>query len=360
MTSTEQLSLFDRFHDIPTRYPFPSTRYQGSKQSLVSWIWDHLREIAFESVLDVFGGTGVVSHWLKNEGKQVTYNDRLRFNWTIGVALIENRGETLTASQVDQILARQPGMIYPDFIQQTFQGIYFTDSENAWLDQTLHNIDHLLTTQSLQALARFAVFQASLSKRPYNLFHRANLYMRTAQVERSFGNKTTWDTPFEILFRQFVHEANQAVFDNGQNNVALCLDALETPQGADLVYVDPPYLNSKGIGVDYRDFYHFLEGLTQYAKWGANIDYTSKHRRLHPEKSRWLHPSTLLGVFEQLIERHRQSILVISYREDGVPSKHELVNLLGKYKKRVIEAVLPKKYVLSSKNSHELLLIGTH
>jgi len=33
----------------------------------------------------------------------------------------------------------------------------------------------------------------------------------------------------------------------------------------DLIYLDPPYLNSKGVGVDYSDFYNFLEGLCDYS-----------------------------------------------------------------------------------------------
>ena len=85
--------------------------------------------------------------------------------------------------------------------------------------------------------------------------------MRTAKVERSFGNKTSWDTPFETHFRNFAHEANLAVFDNGRSNTAISVDALETPTGADLVYLDPPYLNQKGVGVNYRDFTTSSKGL---------------------------------------------------------------------------------------------------
>lgn len=141
--------------------------------------------------------------------------------------------------ETELVLSVQDGLRYPDFIQNTFHDIYFTDDENVWLDHVVFNIDHLLQNRYQQALARFALFQSCIIKRPYNLFHRANLYMRTAQVERSFGNKITWDTPFEIHFRNFVAEANQAVFDNGRDNQAMCLDAFETPAGADLVYIDP-------------------------------------------------------------------------------------------------------------------------
>lgn len=353
-----QLSLFAPESVRPFNYPFPSTRYQGSKRTLADWIWENVCHLQFDTVLDVFGGTGAISHMFKNAGKQVMYNDLLAFNRQIGLALIENSGETLSGEEIELVFSVQPGVHYPDFIQKTFEGIYFTGEENAWLDRVVYNITHLLTNSYKRALAHFALFQACIIKRPYNLFHRANLYMRTAQVTRSFGNKITWDTPFEIHFRHFAAEANRAIFDNKRDNRAIQCDALETPAGADLVYIDPPYLNNRGTGVDYRDFYHFLEGLVDYETWPGRIDYSSKHRRLQLQKSPWNNAGSITDVFKQLIQRHRASMLVISYRDDGIPSKEQLVRLLGKYKKQVHEVAQPKQYALAHKKSHELLLIS--
>lgn len=358
MQQPSQLPLFSSsaFHK-PYNYPFPSTRYQGSKRNLIDWIWENVCDLTFDSVLDVFGGTGVVSHLFKNAGKQVIYNDVLHFNHQIGLALIENRHMTLSEDDIEDILSIEGGD-YPNFIARTFHDIYFTDAENEWLDRVVTNIRTRIDNPYRQAIAFFALFQACLIKRPYNLFHRANLYMRMARVERSFGNKTTWDTPFDIHFRQFVQEANAAVFDNGQPNRAIQCDGLETVQGQDLVYIDPPYLNRKGVGVDYFGFYHFLEGLVDYDHWHANVDYSSKHRRLLPQKSIWNSPHTIADAFDSLFARHQGSILVVSYRDDGIPTKSELVALLRRYKPVVHEAALPKQYVLSSQKSHELLLIA--
>lgn len=354
----QQLPLFSPDNTRPFNYPFPSTRYQGSKRKLVDWIWDNVYQLDFTTVLDVFGGTGVVSHMFKNAGKQVTYNDTLIFNCQIGRALIENGEHMLSESDIDDVLHVRDDITYPDFIQKNFSGIYFTDEENQWLDHVHHNIKHVLRNPYKQALARFALFQACIIKRPYNLFHRANLYMRTAKVERTFGNKTTWDTPFETHFRRFVSEANAAVFDNGRHNTVIQCNALDTPTGFDLVYIDPPYLNKKGTGIDYRDFYHFLEGLMAYETWGDQIDYGSKHRRLKPEKSPWNKPETIVGEFKRLIQRHQDSILVISYRDDGIPSKEQLMRLLHEYKDQVYEATQPTQYALAHKKSRELLLIA--
>lgn len=344
----------------PFSAPFPATRYQGSKRRVIDWIWAHAADLPFDSALDLFGGTGAVSHLFKTASKRVVYNDYLRFNHQIGLALIANSGTRLDEADIAAVVSEQPGLVYPDFIQRTFDGIYFTGDENAWLDRAVYHIDHLLTDPLKQALARFALYQACMAKRPYNLFHRANLYMRQSEVPRSFGNKATWDRPFEAHFRAAAAEANAAVFDNGQSNTALCRDALDAPTGCELVYIDPPYINARGVGVDYHGFYHFLEGLTGYEHWPANLDTSRKHRPLCAQPSPWTDPDAITDAFEAVFARYRNSILLVSYRSDGIPSQDRLIDLLRGYKRRVVEANTRHKYVLSTRaQTHELLLIAS-
>lgn len=338
--------------------PFPTTRYQGSKRAIVDWIWENIRELEFDSALDLFGGTGAVSHMLKCMGARVTYNDILSFNWNIGLALVENNYSHLTEGDLEQLLGQLDIDNHRSFISDTFQGIYFTEEENHWLDEITGRIDRLLLNPYKRAIARFAVIQACISKRPYNLFHRANLYMRLADVQRGFGNKVTWETPFEVLFRKFVQEANTAIFDNGRVNRATRYDALKSPDRADLVYIDPPYLNSSGTGVDYLGFYHFLEGLVTYDSWANRIDYTSKHKRLRASESPWNRKDTICGAFDTLFSNHRESILVVSYRSDGLPTLDEIVRLLRKHKTYIRVTSIPKTYVLSKTQSKEMLIIA--
>lgn len=339
---------------------FPSTRYQGSKAKLAQWIWDQVADLDFLTCLDAFGGTGAVAYRLKQERKVVTYNDLLRFNYYIGLALVENGLVSLTPDKVDWLLQRHPQTAYPSFVQDNFSDIYFTDEENAWIDQTIANIRQLDDPYEF-ALAFFALCQACVIKRPYNLFHRKNLYIRLAEVDRSFGNKTTWDRPFDEWFRVFVDEANRAVFDNGQRNRALNLDAADVPGEYDLVYIDPPYISNRGVAVDYLDFYHFLEGLTMCDDWDQRIDRRSKHHRLKPQPGEWTNKSQIHAAFDRLFKRYQDSIIVVSYRSDGIPSESELVFLLKRYKRHVrAEHFGQHKYVLSTNSeSGEILLIGT-
>lgn len=338
---------------------FPSTRYQGSKAKLVDWIEAQLAELDFTTCLDAFGGTGAVAYRLKRMGKPVTYNDVLRFNYYIGTALIENSSTRLPPDRVEWLLARHDAIDYPRLVQDTFKDIYFTGEENAWIDQTITNLHHLENPYHF-TLGFFALCQACIIKRPYNLFHRKNLYLRLAEVERSFGNKKTWDRPFEELFKKFVAEANAAVFDSGQPAHALNLDIFEVPGTYDLMYIDTPYISASGRSVDYHGFYHFLEGLTMYSEWAQHIDYQSKHRRLKRNKSPWTTKKRIRSAFDRLFARFQESILVVSYRSDGIPSERELVALMQRYKSKVTVSHYGQyTYALSTnRRSKEMLLVG--
>lgn len=356
-----QTTLFPLADDERARQSrFPSTRYQGSKRKLASAIVAETHDLAFESVLDAFGGTGAVAYAFKNAGKSVTYNDALAFNHQIGIALIENDAVRLDEAMIASIGHRKPDMAYDDLIEREFEGIYFTSEENRWLDVAVANI-RAIDGRYQRAIAWYALFQAAMMKRPYNLFHRRNLYMRTAEVQRSFGNKTTWDRPFEDHFRDAVMSANGAIIDGGGSSKSTRGDVLAIEPDYDLVYIDPPYTNGRGVSVDYRDFYHFLEGMVHYDDWSALIDRTSKHRRLHREPNPWCDPRRCSEQFVRLFERFQDCILVVSYRSDGLPSIDELEGMLRAVKGhvRVCDGHRYQYALSTNRRTSEVLLIGT-
>lgn len=341
-------------------HPFPGTRYQGSKYKITNWIWDNIKELSFNTALDAFGGTGSVAHMLKRKGKIVTYNDILKFNCVIGKALIENTNTTFEEEDIKNILIKQNDIIYPTFIQDTFRDIFYLDEENAWLDMVITNI-RCLRCEYKQAIAWFALFQSCTSKRPYNLFHRANLYVRTSNVKRNFGNKVTWDKSFEDHFKYFIKEANRAVFSNGKQCKAINFDALEIPSPQfDLVYIDTPYISNKGVGTDYLDFYHFLEGMLDYDNWDNRIMKEYKHLPLIGKgNSAWANKSKIFIAFECLFKKYKDSIMVVSYRSDGIPSEEELIFLLKKFKNNIYEVKSKDyQYALSNNKSAEILIIA--
>jgi len=210
-------------------------------------------------------------------------------------------------------------------------------------------------------IAWFALFQACIIKRPFSLFHRANLYIRTSNVKRSFGNKTTWDKPFSELFVKFIGEANAAIFDNRTDCRALNCNVFDLPTvDYDLIYIDTPYISEKGVGVDYIDFYHFLEGMCDYMDWENKLLNQYKHLPIKgKDENIWAKKKEIHGAFEKLIQKYSNSTLVISYRSDGIPSRDEIKSLLSKYKKNVIEIKCKDyKYALAHKKTSEILFIA--
>lgn len=352
---------------------FPTTRYQGSKRKILDWLYEKLIKIEFETALDIFGGTGSVSYLFKKMNKNVSYNDKYKFNYLLGKAIIENDEVKLNERDIDYLLNKNSYNRYYSVIKDNFSSIYYLDEENIWLDNLVSNIiqfenyDASEEAEYKKALAYYAIFQSCLMKRPFNLFHRKNLYLRTNDVERTFGNKTTWEKPFENLFKRFVEEANDLVTKSEKDCRALNQSAFNiNDTNYDLVYLDPPYItpNKTNETSDYLRCYHFLEGLCNYKKWESLIDHDTKNLRFkNTLESNDFKNSTAVKLLTDLIEKFQNSIIVLSYKKGGIPSIEYLVNTLKKYKADVQVFSQHYVYALNNQNgdaskNREVLVIG--
>lgn len=353
---------------VQTYKLFPSTRYQGSKRRLLPWLFEILHKVEFDTVLDAFGGSASVSYLFKSMKKTVHYNDFLNSNYQTGLALIENDDVKLNDEDIEFLLTKSD-LKYPTWIAETFGDIYYYPEENLWLDMMVFNIrmlsilykDDILRKK--QALAFHSLFQSCLSKRPFNLFHRKNLYLREANVARTFGNKKTWDIEFPIIFRKFALEASSKVFSNGKKNKAHCKDVMQLrKKDYDLVYLDPPYQRHSEIKPkDYFSMYHFLEGMTDYDNWPSKIDHSKKHKPLQTKTS-GLDDLSSLDRIDKVLGNFQSSIIAISYGTPGIPTIDELSTLLKKYKRNITVYDTEFSYKLNKRNGsdfREVLIIGS-
>lgn len=306
---------------------FPSTRYYGSKRKLLPWMYSHLGAIRFERVLDAFGGTGSVSLMFKAMRKSVTYHDGLRFNEDVGRTVLRDE-PVLIRDDVETLL----GEVEPrhGIIAENFSSVFFRDDENAWLDGFFNLLERDFLSPESRSLLRYIIYQACLKKRPFNLFHRANIHLRNnTQVSRSFGNASTWE-------RSFSHHAMQAYDElakfrspwSSSCSILPSGNAEDITPGYDLVYIDPPYISQeeRKNRDDYWRRYHFLEGLAQYNEWANLMDLKSNIRLFPPPAwlTDWSRGKSFKDKLFSLIDTHRHSIVVLSYVSDALPSEAEI------------------------------------
>jgi adenine-specific DNA methylase len=347
--------------DLNPNIVYPSTRYSGSKRRFLSWIWENVSDIKFDSALDVFGGTASVSLLFKQQGKRVHYNDILSFNQIIGTALISNSKTKVTEADLEKVF-NCLSLSRKKTIQKLYTGTFYLEQENVWLDNFIEKVA-TVDNKFKRAIILSALFQACLSKRPFNLFHRANLNLRTNDVKRNFGNKATWEKPFEDLIRKFIGEYNQAIFDNEQRNkVVGGYNALSCPNGVDLVYLDPPYFsNNHSTGLNYLDYYSFLEGIANYDKWTELVVDTQTNVPKLKEKKAirdFISKAQITSSIDKLIERFQDNIIVMSYLDEGIPDKQTIIELFKKHGKKVSVREKQHKYALSHHAKNELLFIA--
>jgi len=340
---------------------FPTTRYYGSKRKLLRWMYGHFGALRFETVLDAFGGTGSVSLLFQAMNKHVTYHDGFRFNEDVARAVLSSK-PALTKHEVEIALAAVEPMT--GVVARHFDGIFFKPEENAWLDGFIAMLGRAELAPQAQSLMRYLIYQACLKKRPFNLFHRANLSLRTnGGVERSFGNAATWERSFSHHALQAFDERARA--DLGTRPPASVLtagDASDIKPGYDLVYIDPPYINRQDRynRDDYWRRYHFLEGLAGYEDWESAIDPASDVKLA--ARSSWFSDWSRKAKFKDrlfaFIDAHRSSIVALSYVSAAIPSEAELLAHFESRFDQVSVHSAAHNHALSKTKKRELLLIG--
>ncbi len=340
---------------------FPKTRYYGSKRRLLGWIYHALKDLPFNTVLDGFGGTASVSLLFKAMGKQVNFHDGLLCNTITARALLADEMPFAEIAEayafIDQIRPND------GFISKTFSGMYYTDEENRWLDGAAKAI-HQTADPTKRNIYFYCLFQACLKKRPFNLFHRANLNLRlNCNVTRSFGNWVTWEKTFSDLMKESFQDIQEVIKPAKQVvNILPHGDISRLDTGYDLVYLDPPYVGLSGSNEDYLKRYHFLEGLSKYKEWNKALNQNSSINAFKPIShiSEWQNKREFRERLFDVINKHSQSIVVLSYLAGAHPSEEEITEHFRKTFKHVNVLKKDLCHALAKEKKIELLFIGSN
>lgn len=337
----------------------PPTRFFGSKRRLAPWIKECLQPYRFDTVLDLFGGTATVSMLLAQMGKRVVYQDGLEANRICARALTGCPLALISSDQMTQLVESVEPRI--GFVASTFRGMYYTDDENAWIDGFLDVLNEVESVD-VREIYLYCLFQACLQKRPFNMFHRANVELRHRKVSRSFGNLTTWERPFLSLMLSALSVLTISREAVGQR-VEVMHDAVaptKIRQEADLVYIDPPYLRAGRSNESYISRYHFLEGMSLRRDWNKLINPNTQNRRFADGyfAEDWEDVKRFPELLGEVLSVNKSSIVVLSYAEDRCPTSRNLESMFKQFFKQVHTHRYKTNLALSSAGIEELLIIG--
>ncbi len=320
---------------------YPSTRYMGSKNKLLTEIWAVASQFEFETAIDLFSGSGIVGYMLKSHGKSVISNDYMAMSATFAKAMIENNEVVL--SQKEALALLEPNRPIDNFVETKFQGLYFSDDDNRLIDMVRANIKALRNPYK-RAIAMSALIRACLKKRPRGIF--------TYVGHRYDDGRKDLMMTFRAQFLEAVDMVNAAVFSNGKQNKARNGDAMTLQnKTSGLVYIDPPYYSPLSDN-EYVRRYHFVEGLAR--DWqGVEIQEHTITKKFKSYPTPFSSRKGAAEAFDMLFKRFRESVLVVSYSSNSLPTKDEMVAIMAKHKRHV--EVVPVDYKYSFGNqSHKV------
>ena len=318
---------------------YPPTRFMGSKSKLLSEIWSVTSQFNVDTVVDLFSGSGIVGYMFKAQGKSVISNDYMAMSATFTKAMIENNTVTLPLEEAERLLVAHKESDH--FVSTKFQGLYYTDEENDLIDTLRTNIAAIRDPYK-HAIAMTALIRACTKKRPRGIF--------TYTGHRYDDGRKDLQKSLAEQFLDAVEAVNSAVFDNGKVNRSKHGDAMDLRvEQADLVYIDPPYYSPLSDN-EYVRRYHFVEGLARDWK-GVEIQEHTQTKKFKSYPTPFSTRKGAADAFDRLFKKFANSILIVSYSSNSLPTQDEMVAIMAKYKKHV--EVIPIDYKYSFGNQNE-------
>ena len=280
---------------------YPPTRFMGSKRKLLGEIWNVASRFEFDSVVDLFSGSGIVGYMFKSHGKTVISNDYMAMSATFTKAMVENNTVTLPIAEAEKLLIKQGEVDY--FVSDTFKDLYYTDEENELIDILRTNIA-AIDDQYKKAIAMTALIRACTKKRPRGIF--------TYTGHRYDDGRKDLQKTLSQQFLEAVEAVNNAVFDNHKTNKSVNGDAMALEvEKPDLVYIDPPYYSPLSDN-EYVRRYHFIEGLARDWK-GVEIQEHTKTKKFKSYPTPFSTKNGAYEAFDKLFSKFSDSILIVSY-----------------------------------------------
>ena len=351
-------------HAIKKIQKIPLAGYTGNKKRILDFIWHVLEEedVEFNSFLDLFSGSAVVSLFMKEMGKKVISNDFLTTSYYNSLNFVENTGYALSHDECMFIVENSPDYnIEEQFVYKNYLNKRFTKKECINLDKILFNLYKI--NNPYKFAMGFNNLKNAIIKTPFGMIDRAtDLYKHRLKQLEKYGKGTEnhdrriglyydddLNIDFERWFIKYNKSFNKSLFyeinnkndvknvnqDNFPYNIdqndyiALnkeVFDLLNYDFHSDLIYIDPPY---GGNSSDYVYLYQFLEEYL-HSDFIDNIEYLKEGRKKFVSKYKYEEN------FRELLNKcSKYPAWLISYNNSAWQDINYIADIINEYKEYV-------------------------
>lgn len=296
-------------------------RYIGSKKLLVEAIKELLDENITDNettFLDLFAGTNSVANYFKPY-YTIYANDILYFNYINAKATIENnepiKFEKLKKAGIAnpinylQNIKIETDNYYLNNYSPVGQSMYFTEKNAKKIDNIRTQIQNWYDTNMINESEYFYLLNTLIEAIPF-----------ISNITGTYGAFLKhWDK--RALNNLILKEKN--IINNYRKNKAFNENANDLVKKihADIVYIDPPYNNRQ-----YASNYHVLENIARNNKpplKGKTKIFDWKYL-----KSDYSKKNKALIAFKDLIQNINATHIIVSYNNEGIIPKNEIINVL--------------------------------
>ncbi len=281
-------------------FKITNRRYLGSKTKLLSFIHETIEKEAlkFDSVLDLFAGTGAVADSFNDGTHKIIVNDILECNRCVYNAFFGKQkiDEVSLSKLIDGYNAKE--VKEKNYFSENYSDTFFSEKNCKKIGYIRENIDCLYKEKKINEREKDYLIASLL----YAMDHIANTVGHYDAFRRGGDlSKNLIMLPLEVP--SLSTNKNNEIHKEDSNELVKHIKC-------DLVYIDPPY-NSR----QYCDAYHLLENVATWNK--PKVYGVARKMDRTGLKSRYCENSAP-RVFDRLIQDLNCKYIIVSYNNMGL------------------------------------------
>lgn len=281
-------------------FKITNRRYLGSKTKLLSFIHETIEKEAlkFDSVLDLFAGTGAVADSFNDGSHRIIVNDILECNRCVYNAFFGK--QKINVVNLNKLICEYNSneIREENYFSENYSDTFFSKKNCKKIGYIRDNIDLLFKEKRINEREKDYLIASLL----YAMDHIANTVGHYDAFRR--GGDLSKDLvllPLDVPSSSI--NKNNEIYKEDSNELVKHIEC-------DLVYIDPPY-NSR----QYCDAYHLLENVATWNK--PKVYGVARKMDRSGLKSRYCENSAP-RVFDKLIQDLNCKYIVVSYNNMGL------------------------------------------